>query len=149
VQPHPCPGPPTSAARLCHLCPLGSEQARADGSPVAPPRSGLNIKHPCNPKPVCRCISSAILLWAGAPNFKEHFNIAYKIYSYHMSSIYMVYIHPISLSDVRYLLGIYHLYDIMSHICHIPDIYLSYDKLCHVTGGVCLVHARYTAQFVI
>jgi hypothetical protein len=37
------PLPPTSAARLCHLRPLGSGLARADGSQVAPPRSVLNI----------------------------------------------------------------------------------------------------------
>jgi hypothetical protein len=33
----------------------------------------LNNRHHYNPNPVCCCISRAILLLAGAPNFKEHF----------------------------------------------------------------------------
>ena len=59
---------------LCHLRPLGSRLARTDESSVAPPRCVLNLnnKHPCNPNPVHCCISSAILLRAGAFGFNGH-----------------------------------------------------------------------------
>ena len=66
------PLPPTLVARHYHLRPLGSGLAQADGSPVAPPRSGLNIKHPGKPTPLRCCISSAILLRAGAFGFTDH-----------------------------------------------------------------------------
>ena len=59
-------------ARLCNLHSLESGLARADGCPVAPPRSGLSIQHPCRPKSVCRCISIAIQLRTRSLNFKLH-----------------------------------------------------------------------------
>ncbi len=45
-------------------------QARADGCPVGTPRAAMNIKHPCNPKPVCSGIPIAILLQDGLQDFK-------------------------------------------------------------------------------
>ena len=40
--------------------------ARADGCPVGAPRAVMNIKHPCNPKPVSRGMPIAILLQYGS-----------------------------------------------------------------------------------
>jgi hypothetical protein len=37
------------------------QRTPSPGCPMAPPRCVLNHKHPCNPKPVCRSISSAFL----------------------------------------------------------------------------------------
>ena len=45
-------------------------QARADGCPVGTPRAVMNIKHPCNLKPVCRGIPIAILLQDGLQDLK-------------------------------------------------------------------------------
>ena len=105
--------PPTSL--LCYLRPMGSGLARTDGSSVAPPHCMLNLnnKHPCNPNPVRCCISSAILLRAWAFRFNGHviWNI-YTRFSCHMSRICLIYIHQISMSYVRYMYGIYHIYDI-------------------------------------
>jgi hypothetical protein len=64
------PPPPTSVPRSCvHRDQVpcqnrGPEGARAGGCLVA-----LNIKHPCNPIPVCCCNSIANLLPGGAHNF--------------------------------------------------------------------------------
>jgi hypothetical protein len=44
--------------------------ARADGCPVGAPRAVMDIKHPGNPKSVCRCIPIAILRQRGSLGFK-------------------------------------------------------------------------------
>ncbi len=91
-----------------HLLPLGCwlAQRRRDGCPVASTCWVMQCdnKHPCNPTwnsvcRRCRCISSAIVLRAGAPALKQHviwqtYIVIYQSYASHMTGIYW-YIPPI------------------------------------------------------
>jgi hypothetical protein len=52
------------------------------GCPMAPPRCVLNNKHPCNPKPVCRSISSAFLPRAAGGRIQKqcHMSVICQVY---------------------------------------------------------------------
>jgi hypothetical protein len=127
------PLPPTSAARLCHLRPLGSGLTRAERCPVALPPCVLKILHPCNPNPVCRYISSATLLRAGAAAerpISKNLNLWYasdryipgiglKHFRCHVSGIYLVYTTHVTHSHLRF---IYQEQTCHMTCCHIPDI---------------------------
>ena len=60
--------------------------ARADGCPVGAPRAVMDIKHPGNPKSVCRCIPIAILRQRGSLGFKFCRNKPgiYQVYTWYM-----------------------------------------------------------------
>ncbi len=65
-------------------------------------------KKSCNPNPVCRCISSTILLQAGAPNFKEH--VIWNIYipgSAVICQVYIWYIHYYDTPDFAVICQVY------------------------------------------
>ncbi len=127
-------------ARLCSLRLLGSGLARADGCPVAPPRSGLSIKPPCNPKSVCRCISIAILLRTGSPNFKLHgiyIPGIYQVYTWYRPYIYDDIPQKIQMSYDRYILGIY----LLCGECRIPGIYYVYT--CHIACSSSILNEYY------
>ena len=134
------------------FCSGGLPQRRRDGCPVAPTRWVMHWhnKHPCNPNSVCRCISSAILLRAGAPGAAcsqatSHMTginchiwfICLDSSRWHMTGICLyvpsIWQHVVS-SDMT---GIWRSYD---YLCHIPVIYLSY--ICHITKSD--IHGRMT-----
>ncbi len=83
LPPPPLPWASAAAAQLRHcrrrgasyhlrLLGCGLAQRRRDVCPVAPTCWGMHNKHPCNSNSVCCCLSSAILLRAGAPALKQH-----------------------------------------------------------------------------
>ncbi len=111
------------------------------GSPMGPPRCVQilqNNKHPCNPKPVCRSISSAFLLRAAGGRIQKlernviclsYVSLRYmfsRCYTCHMSGIYIP--------------GVCHFWEHAVYLTyHVTD-----DIQCHMTG-ICLVYIRYTS----
>ena len=86
------------------------------GCPMAPPRCALNKKHPCHPIPVCCSISSKFLPRAAGGRIQ-------KAVSY--VCIFQVYVQFPCLSYVRYIAGIYQIWDhdiYQTYTRHIPDI---------------------------
>ena len=111
----------------------GTEAARAGGCLVA-----LIIKHPCNPIPVCCCISIAILLPGGAHNF--FLKGIYPVYTQYNPSEngkvytrYIPYIWHFNMIGI-YIPGIYLSWLTLSYDRYIPGIYLSYDRCRHMSG---------------
>jgi hypothetical protein len=54
----------------------------------------MNIKHPCNPKPVCRCIAIALMLQDGSHDFNlAGINLVYSRFrpGVDSQSIFLVY----------------------------------------------------------
>ena len=71
----PPPPPATAAVAMPRSCVHRDQGPCLDPGPVGAQAGGclvaLNIKRPCNPKPVCCCIAIQILQPGGAHNFME------------------------------------------------------------------------------
>jgi hypothetical protein len=110
--------------------------------PMVPPHCVLNNKHPCNPKPVCRGIASAFLPGAAGGRIQKAMS-----YSCHISGIGSA---SRTVICQVYIPSIYHFWPKFGTMIYtrLPDIYQTYDILCHMTG-IYLVYIRYTSYIVI
>jgi hypothetical protein len=111
----------------------------AGAGPMAPPRCVLNNEHPCNPKPVCRSISSAFLPRAAGGQIKKAVS-----YVCHMSGICSVPLPVICMSGQSGILLVYIIFGTMTYTRYIADIYQTYENQCHMTG-IYLVYILYAA----